>query len=113
MQLWHAAFWFAFGLVVYTASMPLLLGMLEYGVRAIVASRGEPIGWMHWATPFWLVAAIPLTQVLYAAAMLSALLVRHVDWRGVTYRIDGSRQVRLLRYKPFSPETKTGQQMSL
>ncbi len=96
-----AAAWLAFGLLFYTASMPILLGVLEQSVRINVAGRGDSVAWMTWSTPFRLVAAIPLTQAIYAAALISAALVRRVEWRGVTYRVDGPRGIRLIAYEPF------------
>ncbi|MDY0165514.1 MAG: glycosyltransferase family 2 protein [Thermoguttaceae bacterium] len=113
MQLWNAAFWLASGLLVYGAAMPVLLGVLERGARAVVAPRGEPVDWMHRTTPLWLVAAIPLTQAVYFAALLSAAFTRRVDWRGVVYQVDGPRQIRLLEYEPFRSEIGSPEEVSL
>ena len=104
LSAWTAAAWLACGLLFYGGSMPVLLGVLERGVRASVAVRGESTVWMHWTTPFRLVAAIPLTQAFYAAALISAALVRNVEWRGVTYRVAGPRSIHLLDYKAYSPD---------
>ncbi|MDZ7616412.1 MAG: glycosyltransferase, partial [Patescibacteria group bacterium] len=108
-----AAAWLAFGLLFYTASMPLLLGSLEQSVRINVAARGESVAWMSWSTPFRLVVAIPLTQAIYAAALVSAALVRRVEWRGVVYRVDGPRGIQLVEYQPFRATANTPEHGSL
>ena len=49
--------------------------------------------------------AVPVTQVIYAGAMASAMVLRQVDWRGVEYQVAGPRGIRLLEYRPFVAES--------
>ena len=91
----------AFG--VYLGALLLLLWPLESGVRRIVASRGERTAWMSPRFFVCCLGAIPLLQVLYPIALLSASLMRNVQWRGVEYHIDGSWKIRMLEYRPYQP----------
>jgi len=100
---WPAALWAAAGVVVYQVAMIPLLAILEGTVRRIVASRGEPTNWLSWRGWLATFCLIPVTQVVYASAMVSSLLLRRVDWRGVEYQIHGPWGIRLVEYKPYVP----------
>ena len=63
------------------------------------------VGCCRKPTALWRLIAIPWTQVVYLVALISALLVRRVEWRGVVYRIDGPTRIRLLEYRPFQADT--------
>ena len=85
-----------------------LMAILEWAARRVVASRQEPTGWLSfwgWVSAF---GVIPVTQVIYAGAMVSAMLLRHVDWRGVEYQIDGPWGIRLVEYRPYVPPHSAG-----
>ncbi|NQU20150.1 MAG: glycosyltransferase family 2 protein [Candidatus Nealsonbacteria bacterium] len=111
---WHAAAWFAAGLACYWGPMPLLLCGMEACVRRIVHARGEPTGWLAGCAWLRLLAALPLTQSVYPVALISALLVRKVHWRGVFYQIGGPAQVHLIEYHPYrSDETPVDDMASL
>lgn len=105
---WGAARTTAVGLLAYQASMLPLMAILEWAARRVVASRQEPTGWLSfwgWVSAF---GVIPVTQVIYAGAMVSAMLLRHVDWRGVEYQIDGPWGIRLVEYRPYVPPHSAG-----
>ncbi len=89
------------GLAGYLLAMLAALAVLERSVQRVVGMRGEPCGWI---TPRVLASAVfvlPLTQLVYAAALLAAMRLRTVAWRGVQYQIGPKRQVRMLEYRPF------------
>jgi len=109
---WEAAAWVGGGLACYLASMAVMLVPMEIGVRRIVHSRGETSGWLTAGTMAKVLAAIPLTQVIYAAVLVSALTVRTVEWRGVSYRIDGPWKIRLIRYAPYETGNSTADAMA-
>ena len=98
----QAAAWIGAGLAVYVVPLPLLLAGLEWSVRPMVAARGEAVGWLRPATAARMLPAIFATQTLYAAALLSAMTLRMVAWRGVRYQVDGPWRIRLLEYRPYT-----------
>lgn len=105
---WEAAAWLAGGLAAYTAGMLLLLTPMELSVRRIARMRGEPTAWLGPLGVLRMAAAIPLTQVVYAAMMLSVNFVRNVRWRGVQYRVAGPWQIRLVEYQPYGEQSQPG-----
>ena len=102
---WEAVRTSAAGLLAYQLAMLPLLGWMEFAVRQVVASRREPTSWLSalgWVATF---CTVPVTQVIYAGAMVSAMTLRHVDWRGVEYEVAGPRSIRLLEYRPYVAQT--------
>ncbi len=54
------------------------------------------------------------THVVYFAALVTAALLRRVDWRGVTYEVAGPWKVRLVEYRPYrAPTREVGKQVSV
>ena len=47
------------------------------------------------------VLSLPLTQAVYAAALLKATFLKTFRWRGVVYQVDGPWQVRLVEYHAY------------
>ena len=84
------------GVIGYQLTMALFLGLLESSVRRVVRRRGEPAEWLTGAGAVRAVGAIPLTQLIYSAALCSAATLKQVDWRGIEYRIDGPWRIRRL-----------------
>jgi hypothetical protein len=41
------------------------------------------------------------TQLIFFGCLFSALRLRRIDWRGVTYSLDRSGKLRLLEYRPY------------
>lgn len=103
-----AVAWLAAGLAVYWFAMAGLIVALETAVRRMPASRGERTAWLRSGAIFQVAGAILLTQVLYTGALMSAMFVRIVEWRGVRYRIDGPWQIRLIEYRPYLEERRAG-----
>lgn len=102
-----AAAWLAAALGVYWLAMAGLMVALETSVRRMPAARGEPTAWLRPSALFQVAAALLLTQVLYTGALLSAMLVRVVEWRGVRYRIDAPWRIRLIEYQPYLEERES------
>lgn len=101
------------GFALYECCMPLLLAPMERAVRRIARRREEPTSWTSPGLLWRYLAAIPLTQAVYAAALGSALTLRSVDWRGVHYQIDGPFRIRLVEYHPFQGESTGDAKVSL
>lgn len=91
-----AALWIGTALAAYWASMILMILPLEWSVRRIVRTRGEPVaglgavGWLR------AIALIPLAQVVHFAAMNTAMFARTHLWRGVQYSFRGPSLVRVI-----------------
>jgi hypothetical protein len=81
----------------YVAGMVLPLSWVDRRVNRLVQVRGAPPYPYCWKLPL----AIPLTQLVYLAALTSACFLRTVEWRGIRYAVDGSGRVRLLEYRPY------------
>jgi hypothetical protein len=99
---WGTGGLLAGGLAGYAVGMGALLMYLERPVRRLRRQRGalvSPLSWRTWA-------AIPLTQAVYAACLLSAAWLRVVDWRGITYHLRGPWDVRLVEYRPYRSREK-------
>lgn len=83
-------------LAAYVPALAALLGVVE---RAL--ARAQPAGREPWPARGGLTAGqvllgVPLAQLAYAAAVVSCLAAREVQWRGVTYRFGGPWDVRRL-----------------
>ena len=73
---------------------------LEAAVMRIVAARGEGVPGSPAATVLRACLWIPFTQFLYTAIVASVPLARRIEWRGVSYRVEG-RGVRMVEYRPY------------
>jgi glycosyltransferase involved in cell wall biosynthesis len=98
----HAAAWLVSGMALYWGIMVGLLAVIESGVRRNTQSRGEPLAGIQFSDVPRTLAAMLLTQGVYAAALLSAIFLRTVDWRGIRYRVDGPAKIRMIEYKPYA-----------
>ena len=70
---------------------------LDSVVRRLVRRNGQevtqqpiPIGFVFFCA-----------ETMFLTSMLTACLMRRVQWRGVSYEVDGPVAVRLLEYRPF------------
>jgi len=88
------------GLAIYLTALPVLLALMESSVRRIVRARGEPTAWLSVTALAKTAPAILLTQAVYPASLLTAAVLRDVEWRGARYRVDGPWQVRLIEDRP-------------
>ena len=89
------------GLAFYLLSLTMLLGWLEVAARRIVHARGQPTGWWTITVLTRLLPAFIIAHYWNAAAMVSALTSRTVQWRKVTYEINAPWDIRMLDYQPF------------
>src|SRR5205807_2344784 len=91
---------FAGGLFgLYLGGLVSALGVGEVLIRRIVGARRTdiPAPAFSWKT----IPALLVTQFLVFYCLVSTAFVRRIDWRGVTYAIEGSENIRLLEYRPF------------
>jgi hypothetical protein len=88
----------------------MLTGLLvgERALRTVVRNQGSVtpthrLSWKH-------APAVLLTLLVHFGCMFSALRLRHIDWRGVTYSLDKFGKLRLLEYRPYGPPAIPSQQ---
>ena len=98
---YQAALMVLAGLILYQASMFILLIPIELSVRRIARARGDSTGWLGVGSAIKLLLAVPVTQFVYGWALAGTMHMKIVDWRGVSYRIDGPWDIRLIEYRPF------------
>ena len=95
----------AMALGSYQVAIMLVLLPMEYSVRRIASARGQPTRWVTAIAMLLYVFAVPLTQLVYAAALRSTCRLRSVDWRGIHYEIGGPWKIRRREYRPYEGET--------
>jgi len=100
----QAAIWSALALLLYEASIALLLIPMELAVRRIATTRGEPSNWLSLGGLLKCLAIMPVTQGVYAVALAKASFLRVTVWRGITYHIRGPQEIRMEEYCPYLPE---------
>ena len=93
--------WLAAGLVMYETSLFLLLLPIDWLVRRIARARNERYRRFNFTDLAKLLFAVPLTQLVYPRALLAAMCMRYVEWRGVAYEVSGPWDIRLVQYQPF------------
>ena len=95
---------------VYTVGLLLIMLVLELEIQRMVRSNdqamsiGKPLhvyAKLSAATIIKMLIGIPLTQWVYGLAMLSSLWISTVTWRGVSYRVQGPWNIRLIEYRPY------------
>lgn len=100
---WNAVAWLGGGLIVYMVSLVLLLLILEESVRKVIRARSEPTIQFSATMIAKILMAISLTQLVCAVALVSAMFMRNVEWRGITYQIKDPWNIRLIKYYPYQP----------
>ena len=100
----------AWSFVFYQVSVTLMLPPMEYAVRRIVSSRGEPTGWLDPAGVLKWIGSVALTQFVYALALRSACTLKRVEWRGIEYRIGGAWEIAMEKYAPYHSSVKSPEQ---
>lgn len=101
-QQWQAAAWLGSTILLSLSISVLLLVGIHREVCSGLRAREQ-------ITPFSAVAmikllvGIPLSQLLCNLVLVSALPVRRIEWRGITYSIQGPQQIQLEHYNPYQP----------
>ncbi|WP_016950929.1 glycosyltransferase family 2 protein [Anabaena sp. PCC 7108] len=98
---WEGAAFLLKSYSIYTIGLLLLMLVMELGVQEVVRSQGQIIAKISLTTIIKMLIAIPLTQWIYGLAMLSSLWMSTVTWRGLTYKIQGPWNIRLVEYHPY------------
>ncbi len=99
----QAAIWATSALLLYEASIVALLVPMELAMRQIAKSRGEPSDWLPIGGQLKCLAIMPITQAVYALALMGAAFTCSTVWRGITYCVKGPWQIEMQAYTPFKP----------
>ncbi|HEY2249633.1 MAG TPA: glycosyltransferase family 2 protein [Planctomycetaceae bacterium] len=93
---WYTAGWIATFATLYGCGMCTFWYILEILARRVIQDRGEPV------TPVRLRSflAAPLAQAVFFGCLVAAMARRRIEWRGVTYVLEGTN-VRMLEYRPY------------
>jgi cellulose synthase/poly-beta-1,6-N-acetylglucosamine synthase-like glycosyltransferase len=83
----------------------------ERQIRRTMSQRGIVLPTFVRSWRAWL--ALPLLQVVHAGCILSAMALRRVSWRGVTYELEGHGKIRLVQYHPYGVERQADSAKSL
>jgi hypothetical protein len=96
---WLLAGLMAAVLATFILGLAGAMNWIDASLRSTAHKRGQRL-----PSPSWKLAlAGPLAQVLYLAALVSVSFMRKVDWRGITYELDGPTPVHLTAYHPYQP----------
>ncbi|HEY1067472.1 MAG TPA: glycosyltransferase family 2 protein [Pirellulales bacterium] len=97
-----AAQWLGMGLAGYFVGLWVCIYALESAVRTAARRRGEDVNWLSPTGVVKIGLQVPFTQTVYTGALAQSTTIRKVDWRGVSYTIDGPWGVRLVEYRPYA-----------
>ncbi|AFZ24749.1 glycosyl transferase [Cylindrospermum stagnale PCC 7417] len=86
---------------IYILGLLLLMLVLEQGVQRVMSVQGQTIAKLSPTAVIKMLIAIPLTQWVYGVAILSSLWMSTVKWRGLSYRVQGPWNIRLVEYRPY------------
>jgi cellulose synthase/poly-beta-1,6-N-acetylglucosamine synthase-like glycosyltransferase len=105
-HLLFAAQWYAAGLLLssyisYTVGLLLLMLLMESEVHRVMHNQGQKAPKLSPLIILKMLMVIPLTQWVYGLVMLSSLWISSITWRGLTYKIKGRENVRLIEYRPY------------
>jgi hypothetical protein len=74
---------------------------MEFGIHQVLHNQGEKIPKLSPLIILKMLIVIPLTHWVYGLTILSSLWVSTITWRGLTYRIKGRENIRLIEYRPY------------
>ncbi|OBQ14110.1 MAG: glycosyltransferase [Anabaena sp. LE011-02] len=98
---WDAAALLFSVYISYTIGLVLLMLLMEFGIHQVLHNQGEKIPKLSPLIILKMLIVIPLTQWVYGLTILSSLWVSTITWRGLTYRIKGRENIRLIEYRPY------------
>lgn len=104
---WFNLAYLSGGLIIYVITQILCLIILELAVRNTVKQKGETLPSIDIGSALKVFLTLPLTQIVYALALTSAMFMRKVEWRGITYQIKGPWDIKLVKYQPYTYSEKT------
>lgn len=100
-QQWISASLAVLLIATFNLVLTWLFIYLDRAVTAVVKDRGEPTNWRDELSFARLWFHVFMTQWVYAKDLFFCSFMRQVQWRGVTYSIDGPWKIRLHSYHPY------------
>ncbi len=97
---WLAARAYFALLAAYMVALSVALARVEILIRRVLGERGKHVPIPSFSTKMLL--AGPLTQAIATVMLIGTFLIRRIDWRGITYSIDGPERIRLASYRPIA-----------
>ena len=110
---WTLAILLGSSLLIYFAILLILIGIWQRAIQHKLMLRNESLPFFSIKTFGKLMVALPLTQLICAIALWQALLTQQVEWRGITYRVQGPWDIKLLEYFPYQYLHRTNPKTSL
>ncbi|MEY3401268.1 MAG: glycosyltransferase [Anabaena sp. CRKS33] len=98
---WYAGFLLFSSYISYTIGLVLLMLLMEVSIHHILHNQGKKIPKLSPLIILKMLIAIPFTQWIYGLIILSSLWTSSITWRGITYRIQGPENIRLIEYRPY------------
>ncbi len=104
--------WIAFAIVLgvllgYWAGNVVIVHAVEKAVQNVVRGQGRKATWLTPRVWTKLILAMPVTQFFNAAAIIATFFVTGVSWRGIRYRLEGTR-VKMEKYCTFADSAQEG-----
>jgi hypothetical protein len=87
---------------LYSLGLGLCLAWADRHINRLVQARGGAAYSFSWRS----LLAAPFTMAVYVICLISAAFVRRVEWRGITYNLEGARRIRMVEYRPFRSTIK-------
>lgn len=98
---WYAGFLLFSSYISYTIGLVLLMLLMEVSIHHILHNQGKKIPKLSPLIILKMLIAIPFTQWIYGLIIISSLWTSSITWRGITYRIQGRENIRLIEYRPY------------
>ena len=101
----HQAAWtLGLGLLGGSLVTTLAYFVVRSAVSYSIGLRGERLERMRLGRAISLFLFTPLAQIIYGISCFRAALTQRIQWRQITYEIQGNDRVKMVRYRPWVSE---------
>lgn len=94
--------WGLLSIASYWLVMSISVLMMEFAIRRVLTSHQVEVRWYSWRAGCNAVPGILLAHLVPLLSFARAVSRNTVEWRGITYEVQGRGGARMLGYKPFS-----------
>jgi len=102
MGKWHEFFLLTGTFAFYWLAVLGTLYPMESAIRRLMRRTNTVPERPSWGMIVAMIVAVPLTQMVYTAAVVSLFWLKKVEWRGVWYEIGKDKMVKLIEYIPYA-----------
>ena len=99
---WHEFSLLAGTFMFYWLAVLGTLYPMETAIRRLMKRTNTVPERPPWGMIVAMILAVPLTQAVYTAAVVSLFGLKKVEWRGVWYDINKDKTVQLIEYIPYA-----------